>query len=190
MNTPRIRIKNLTKAYNNQVVFENLNLELDSGNVYFLTKENGSGKTTFFKCLLRECGFKGKIVDQGLVYAYLPEKPKLPKFVSVKAFILMFLDHLENFTFIDKYLAAFKILKYQNQPIDKLSKGTKQKVAIIKTLLSDADVYLFDEPLSGLDQESRKTFFRMISTVENKIIIIATHYFSEYQLQHKKVILE
>lgn len=188
MNTPQIIIKNLTKEYRSQVVFADLNFKLDSSKIYFLTKENGGGKTTFFNCLLRECGFSGKIIDYGLSYCYLPEKPLLPDFISVKTFISMFIDNVSD-TLINQYLALFKISKYQNQLICKLSKGTKQKIVIIKTLLSNADVFLFDEPLSGLDQESRNTFFKLIAEMNNKIIIIATHYLYEYPLKQMKVIL-
>ncbi len=190
MNTHRIIIKNLTKIYKEQVILENISLVLDVNNIYFMTKENGGGKTTFFRCLLRECGFSGTIEDRKLAYTYLPEKPYLPSYVTVKTFLVMFLDDMDKYQLIEKYLYEFNILKYKDYYLNRLSKGTKQKVAIIKTILSNADVFLFDEPLSGLDKESRKTFFKMISKIKDKIIVIATHYYKEYNVKNKKVILE
>jgi ABC-type multidrug transport system ATPase subunit len=71
-----------------------------------------------------------------------------------------------------------------------LSKGTRQKVLIIKTLLSKADVYLFDEPLSGLDLKSRYTFMALVKTLQEqgKIVIIASHFYDDYKFSNKKVI--
>ena len=71
---------------------------------------------------------------------------------------------------IEEYLMLFGIIQYQNKYIHQLSKGTKQKALIIKTLLSNADVFLLDEPLSGLDNKSRIVFMSLIKELQNKEI--------------------
>ena len=189
----KILINNLSKSYRNNKVFSNVNEVFFSDYIYFLTSENGRGKTTFFKCLLKETSFKGDIIDNEMVYSYLPDRVIIPKYVKLKDFIKMYLD-IDFKTFygpiIDDYLMLFDIIKYKNKYMHELSKGTRQKVLIIKTLLSKADVYLFDEPLSGLDLKSRYTFMALVKTLQEqgKIVIIASHYYDEYKFSNKKVI--
>lgn len=187
-----IRINNLSKSYAENLVLDSINCVLNSSKVYFLTSGNGSGKTTFFNCLLREISFDGKIIDQDLIYSYLPDKVKLPIYVKVIDFITMFLDNnnIEINNKISYYFELFKISKYRNYYVNQLSKGSKQKVLIILTLLSVADVYLFDEPLTGLDYNSRLIFMEEVKSLQsnNKIVVIASHYYDEYKLSNKEVI--
>lgn len=188
-----IKTINLCKSYSKNIIFKNLNLTLNSNNVYFLISENGSGKTTFFKCLLSETKYSGKVLDDNIIYSYLPDKVKLPFYVTVINFLNMFLSvdyKINSEDFVDKYLRIFDILKYKNRFMHELSKGTKQKVLIIKTLLSNADVYLFDEPLAGLDYNSRRCFMNELKLLQekNKIVVIASHYYNDYNFSNKKVI--
>ena len=128
------------------------------------------------------------------MYAYLPEKVNFPFLVRLKEFIKMYLelDDIVDFEAkIEEYLMLFGIIQYQNKYIHQLSKGTKQKALIIKTLLSNADVFLLDEPLSGLDNKSRIVFMSLIKELQTKekIIIIASHFYNEYSFENKKEIL-
>lgn len=189
----QIIIENLSKFYGKKCILKDINLILNNQNIYFLTSANGSGKTTFFKCLLDETKYKGKIIDKNLTYAYLPEKVITPDFVTVIDFLRLYLgiDYKEvDEDLIDEYLEKFNIFEYKNTYVNKLSKGTKQKVFIIKMILSNADVYLFDEPLAGLDFKSRKVFMKFLNELyqRKKIIIVASHYYDEYDLMNKKEI--
>lgn len=184
-----LQIIDLCKRYGLNVIFNHFSYLFLPGYVYFLTQENGAGKTTFFKCLLREISFKGTIDDKNKVYVFLPDKVILPEYTKVIDFIIMFLgDDLDIKNRINEYLELFGIDEYKDVFINKLSKGTKQKVLLIKTLLTDADVYLMDEPLSGLDKNARKIFMKIINELKmkDKIIIIATHYFHDYDFDNKK----
>lgn len=187
-----ISIKNLQKYYGKNKILNDVNIDLSSEYIYFLTAENGKGKTTFFKCLLKETSFSGQIYDNNIKYAYLPERVNYPSFINPINFIKLFLD-LEkesDISIIKSNLKDFEILKYKEQNINTLSKGTKQKILIIKTLLSDADVYLFDEPLTGLDLFSRMMFMKKVNSLneQGKLVIISTHYYNEYEFHNKKVI--
>ena len=187
----RILIDNLCKNYGRNSIIVNLCAELDCKNIYFLTSENGSGKTTFFKCLLKETKYTGQIIDNNMKYAYLPDRALFPFLVILEEFIKMFLDLDFKYYYgplIDDYLKLFDILKYKKMYLHQLSKGTKQKALIIKTILSNADVYLFDEPLAGLDQRSRSVFMLLVKQLQEqeKIVVIASHYFNEYQFDNKK----
>ncbi len=188
-----IEICNLEKKYHNNLILNIKDLVLDSSNIYFLTQSNGCGKTTLLKCLFNEISYEGLIKDTNKRYVYAPEKVSFPQFISSISFIknFLFADKDSSLdSLINKYFEYFSIDQYKDTYIDKLSKGTKQKIVLIKTLLSDADVYLFDEPLSGLDVNSRCNFMNLIKELNkmDKIIIIATHYYEEYPYENKKVI--
>ena len=189
----QILIKDLCKRYGPNIVISNIRTELNSEYIYFLISENGSGKTTFFKCLLKETKYHGYIIDNGMKYVFMPEKVRFPYVLTMLDYFKMFLEKEYNDNFekvINEYLHYFGIYKYKYQYINRLSKGTKQKILIIKTILSNADVYLFDEPLSGLDKASRSLFMSLIKSLQekDKIIVIASHYYDEYPFDNKKVI--
>ena len=187
-------INKLTKSYGNNLIFQDLSLKLESDKVYFLTSENGSGKTTFLKCLLKETFYEGEIFDKNLKYVYLPERPLVPDYIRMNTFLNTFFlfEHKSvNEIVINHYLSEFEISRFKDSFIKNLSKGSKQKMMIVKTLLEEGDIYLFDEPLSGLDQKSRKKFMDFIYALnkEDKIIIIATHYYDDYYFTNKERII-
>lgn len=188
----QIRISNLHKEYNDITIIQKCSCLLTSDYIYFLTNENGGGKTTFFKCMIKSTKYNGHI-DDLKSFSYLPEKNILPYFSTPCKFLQVFfrLSKLANFEpLIDKYLAMFDILMYKHVPFYKLSKGTKQKVLLIKILNSLNDVLLFDEPLNGLDKPSREVFMKLVhkKQKEGKIIIIASHYYDEYNYENKRII--
>lgn len=187
-------IHSLTKKYGSSVVFENVSMVLSSVDYNFLIGGNGTGKSTFIKCLLDEVKYDGRIEKDNLVFSYSPEKIILPDYITINNFLLLlFVNCNVNITdkekLIDYYLCLFAIEKYKNVVMCKLSKGTRQKVILIQALMNKADVYIFDEPLSGLDDISRKNFISEIKKLKlkSKLIIICTHHLKEYRFKQKKV---
>ena len=187
-------ISNLTKHYGKNEVFNNLNMTFDSSSYNFLVGENGSGKSTLRKCILDEINYQGSIDKKDYKIAYAPEKILLPDYVTLHNFLVMLgisknknIKHVNEL--IDYYLKIFNIEKYKTKLICELSKGTRQKIILIQTLMDSSDVYIFDEPLSGLDEESRKNFIEELKKLksQSKLIIISTHYLNQYKFKYKKV---
>ncbi len=190
----QIITENLTKNYKKRPIFTNVNICLDSSKYNFFIGENGTGKSTMIKCLLDEIKYSGKINKHNLTFSYAPEAILLPEYISVYNFLLLIAmvkrkDKQEVIKLIDNYLKLFVIEKYRYHLIHQLSKGTRQKIILIQALLTKADVYIFDEPLSGLDLESRKNFIVEIRKLKrkNKLIIIATHFIDEYKFRYKNI---
>ena len=159
----QIKVEGLTKKYDKNVIFEDFTTTLDSDSYVFLKGENGSGKTTFINCLLSLVSYEGVIEKEGLVFSYTPEKISLPDYMSVSNFLYLIALNRGKMPSeikeeVKTYLEKFSILEYEKTMFCKLSKGTKQKVLLIQNLMSKSDVYIFDEPLSGLDEESRRVF--------------------------------
>lgn len=183
-----VRLINVSKHYGKRVVLNNLNFSFDKG-LYLVTGENGIGKSTLLKIIYGiSKPTSGRVVNKGDT-SYLPERLKIPNFVTVTEFLRIMLelktntnDYMYIEDSINKYLERFSIYKYKNYKMNTLSKGTVQKIMIIYTLINNGDLYLFDEPLNGLDYSSQMVFISILGELidNNKVIIISTHYISAY----------
>lgn len=186
MNTKLLEIRtiSLTKRYRKYTVFENLNLVFQNDNINFLVSENGSGKSTLIKCILNLIKYDGRIETNCKIKSYCPEKINLPDFITIEYFLSLFNINLEKANLL---LEKFKL--NSNLKVNELSKGMHQKILIIQCLCKEADVYLFDEPLNGLDSKSEKVFLEEIKALfnKNKLIIISSHQIEHYQNMPIKV---
>lgn len=180
MNTKLLEIRtiSLTKKYRKYTVFRNLNLVFKNDYINFLVSENGSGKSTLIKCILNLINYDGEIKTNCNIKSYCPEKINLPDFITIEYFLSLFnINHEKANSLLDK----FKL--NSNLKVNELSKGMHQKILIIQCLCKEADVYLFDEPLNGLDSKSEKVFLKEIKELfdKKKLIIISSHQIEHYQ---------
>ena len=187
-----LEIKNLSKSYDNKEVLKNINLNISSGKIVGLLGKNGAGKTTLIKLindLLVPTG--GEIlvngnrigVDSKKVISYLPEKTYLNKQMKVSEVIDYFKDFYDDFDEIK----AKKLLKDLDLNIDfklsKMSKGMQEKVQLVLVMSRNADLYILDEPLGGVDPATRDYILDTILSNfnENASIIISTHLISDIE---------
>lgn len=190
-----INITNLSKQYRHQKIFDHFNLTIDNQQINFLIGANGTGKSTFLKCLLKLIKYQGRISGHDVVIAYMPEKLMLPDYVKVKDFIALIgkvrgMKEEQIDQKIKELAIKFKMLKHLEKRMIELSKGERQKVLLIQSFLSDADLYIFDEPLNGLDKDAQLVFMNEISNLrkKEKLIIITTHQISLFKFRKKRII--
>lgn len=191
-NSPILECKNLVKTYANSEALKSINLAINRGRIVGLLGPNGSGKSTLIKLangLLTPSS--GEILINGLkpgietkkIVSYLPERTYLNDWMKVSDIINFFKDFYDNFN-PEK---AYSMLKKLNiNPDDKLktmSKGTKEKVQLILVMSREADLYLLDEPIAGVDPAARDYILNTIITNynENATIIISTHLISDIE---------
>lgn len=172
-----LKVENVTKKYSNDYIFKNLNLLITNSNINLVVGYNGRGKSTLLKIILNLITFKGKIDKNFNKIAYCPDKIRLPELIRVKEFL-----DLINLKKDKAYFLTEKFNIDLTKRVGQLSKGMRQKIMLIQCLSKDADAYLFDEPLNGLDEHSIKIFKDEISNLflENKMIIIVTHLISVF----------
>lgn len=184
--------RNLTKKYGSFRALNELNLQVESGQIIGLLGPNGSGKTTMIKIangLLTPT--KGEITIKGMkigkdtkkIVSYLPERTYLNNWMKVKDMINYFSDFYEDF---DSNRAYDMLNKLNISPKDKLktmSKGTKEKVQLILVMSRNADLYLLDEPIGGVDPAARDYILNTIITNYNpqSSIIISTHLIADIE---------
>lgn len=181
-----ITLENVIKKYGNKEVLNIPYFKFEQGKNYLLIGSNGSGKSTLIKCILGiNTLTEGKIKICEKNIGYIPEKVFSADFMKVNEFFKNICS-LYNCLFDDKIIAnyclMFNIPRYIK--LTNMSKGMLQKVMIIQALIHNSNLYIFDEPLNGLDKASQISFLEIVNELKksNKSIIICTHYPQFYDI--------
>ena len=191
---PVISIKNLRMFYGNNEVLKGIDLEIDKGQIIGYIGPNGAGKSTTVKILLGILsGYQGEVKVFGEeISAGSIEYKKRIGYVPETADIYESLTAQEYLTFIGELcgmnndaadgkakhlMSLFGIDEAYHKRISSFSKGMKQKVLIIASLLHNPDILFFDEPLSGLDANSVMVFKEVMSELaaQGKTIFYSSH---------------
>jgi ABC-2 type transport system ATP-binding protein len=181
-----VHIEGLSKSYGSKLALNNLSLDLYRGKIVGLLGPNGCGKTTLLKLLANLLTqYDGTILINGFkpgpetksMISYLPDRNYLSETWTAEDAITFFKDFYNDF---DEKRARFLITKLSidlNAKFKTLSKGTKEKLQLILVLSRKAQLYLFDEPIAGVDPASRDLIFDLILENYNKdaTVIISTH---------------
>jgi len=187
-------VENLTKKYGDVVALNNVSLKIGSGEIVGLLGPNGAGKSTLLKIIvgiLRPTS--GTVVLDGIdilnepeaakkIIGYLPENASLYTALTVTEF-LQFVGKIRAVSDQDldskipESLRAFDIEDKKNALVGSLSKGTKQKVAIIASMLHDPRFLVLDEPLSGLDPKTQRFVNQWITITASRgvTVFLSTH---------------
>lgn len=195
MSSFQVKIEHLSKKYGKKIIINQLSLCLDSENYTFIQGANGSGKSTLVKCLCNLVPYQGTIDKGNHQISYCPEKVVLPEYLSIYEFLFL-MGMVKNIPLltvkerIHHYLKLFSIEQYQQRRLNQLSLGTRQKVLIINALIDCQDIYIFDEPLNGLDATSAPLFIEELKRLkkDGKMIIISTHHPAVYQFENTLII--
>lgn len=187
----KIEIKNLNMSYKHKVL-DNLNLNLEGGQIVGLVGSNGSGKSTLLRILSGlEMTYKGEVLINNkkpdyTTYeevSYQPDKFALDEKLSVKEVVSTYKTFFKDFD-EDKF---YKLFNEFNLPIKskvkEMSKGMREKMQIALSLSRNTDIYLLDEPISGVDPSARKSIINLIlnNFREDSILIISTHLISQIE---------
>ena len=191
-NMKLLEVKNLSKNYDNKEILKDINFSVSSGKIIGLLGKNGAGKTTLIKLINDlltptngEILVKGKKIgiETKKVISYLPERTYLNKQMKVSEVINYFEEFYDNFD----AKKAIKLLKDLDldveQKLSKMSKGMQEKVQLVLVMSRNADLYILDEPLGGVDPATRDYILDTILSNfnENASVIISTHLISDIE---------
>lgn len=191
-NSPILECRNLMKTFANAEALKGINLTISRGRIVGLLGPNGSGKSTLIKLangLLTPTS--GEILIGGnkpgietkKIVSYLPERTYLNDWMKVSDIINFFQDFYDNFNPQKAYSMLEKLNINPNDKLKTMSKGTKEKVQLILVMSREADLYLLDEPIAGVDPAARDYILNTIITNynPNATIIICTHLISDIE---------
>ena len=185
---------NVTKKFGKLTVLRDINAACNKGQSISLIGPNGSGKTTFIKCLL------GMVVpDSGFItfnkqnishdwqyreqIGYMPQIGRYPDNMSIAQILVMMKDiRKKNSAKLDEELIeAFELNKIMDKRMRTLSGGTRQKVSAALAFLFNPEVLILDEPTAGLDPLASEILKDKIRKVkkEGKLILITSHVLSD-----------
>ena len=187
-----VKCNNLCKEFDKKQILDNINLSIPKGKIIGLLGKNGMGKTTLIK-LINDLltPTSGEILINGektgvnskKVISYLPERTYLDKSMKVSQIITFFEEFYENFN-KEKAIKLLKDLDLDiNAKISKMSKGMQEKLQLILVMSRDAELYILDEPLGGVDPATRDYILDtiLLNFKEGASLIISTHIISDIE---------
>lgn len=188
----RIEISNLTKKFGDLTALDDVTVSLEQGQIVGLLGPNGSGKTTLIKILngllqpnSGSVTINGSTpgVETKKVVAYLPDRNALPDYMTASQLMDIYEDFFEDFDRPKAEAMVDDLGINRKQPMKKMSKGTKEKLQLCLVMARQAEVYLLDEPIGGVDPATRDYILRTIISNynENAVVIISTHLISDVE---------
>jgi len=192
-----LEVDSISKKYNKKVILENISFTINAGEVVGLVGPNGAGKSTLMKILVDIVkSDKGKVMicdldikkERDVVMektSFLIEEPSLYDSFTVEEFFKLnaYLRNINEKNLKD----AFEYLGNNfntKKKIKKLSLGMKQEVALATCFMNDSQLYIFDEPINGLDFSNVLKFRKKIAELktQNKSVIISSHILKELEV--------
>lgn len=188
----RIEIEHLTKMFSTITALEDVTLSLERGQIVGLLGPNGSGKTTLIKTMngLLTPTYGGVTINgmaPGVgtkrIVAYLPDRNALPDHMTTLQLMELYADFFADFDRQKAEAMAQDLGIDFTQQMKRMSKGTKEKLQLILVMARQAEVYLLDEPIGGVDPATRDYILKTIISnySEDAIVIISTHLISDIE---------
>lgn len=200
-------IEDLVKTYKNGLTAVNgINLEVDKGDFFGLLGPNGAGKTTTIG-IITDLVIKtsGKIKVLGKDFDKEREEAKRIIGVVPQEFNLSVFDNVEDILITqagyygvprniakkraEKYLKQLDLWDKRNQKAMQISGGMKRKLMVIRAVMHDPELVIFDEPTAGLDVEARRAMWKFMKDLnkKGKTVILTTHYLEEAEQLCKNI---
>lgn len=187
-----LECKDLCKSFDNRVILDNVNIKIERGKIVGLLGKNGQGKTTLIKLIndlltptSGEVLINGKkpSIESKKIISYLPERTYFDKSMKVSDIIKYFKEFYDNFN-EEKALKLLEDLELdKNSRLAKMSKGMQEKVELILVMSREADLYILDEPLGGVDPATRDYILDTILSnfKDGASVIISTHLIADIE---------
>jgi len=202
-----IHVENLTKYYSQLCAVDQINFDIQKGEILGLLGPNGAGKTTTLRMLTGflqpssgSINIKGLSIDRHVLeikklLGYLPESAPLYHDMLVFDYLkyvsaIREIDNDQKLPRIRQLADLCGINEVMSKPIGELSKGYKQRVGLAHAMMNDPEVLILDEPTSGLDPNQIVEIRKIIKEIgKEKTIILSTHILSEAEATCDRIVI-
>ena len=189
---PLVYLDHVTKNYGQAVALMDVSLNIQPGRIIGLLGPNGSGKTTIIKLIngllqpsLGNIYIHGQLPSPASkkVVSYLPDTTYLNENMKIVDANSYFQDFYADFNVQRAYQLLNDLHLLPNQNLTSLSKGNKEKVQLILVMSREADLYVLDEPIGGVDPAARDYILRTIiqNRRPNSSVLISTHLIADIE---------
>ena len=189
---PLVYLDHVTKNYGHEVALMDVSLNIQPGRIIGLLGPNGSGKTTIIKLingLLQPTSGNVYIhgqrpsIETKKVISYLPDTTYLDENMKISEAIRFFQDFYSDFNVARAHKLLTDLQLRPEQRLRQLSKGNKEKVQLILVMSREADLYILDEPIGGVDPAARDYILRTIiqNRRPNSSVLISTHLIADVE---------
>ena len=189
---PLVYLDHVTKNYGHEVALMDVSLNIQPGRIIGLLGPNGSGKTTIIKLIngllqpsLGNIYIHGQLPSPASkkVVSYLPDTTYLNENMKIIDAIRYFQDFYSDFNVQRAYQLLNDLHLQPNKKLNSLSKGNKEKVQLILVMSREADLYVLDEPIGGVDPAARDYILRTIiqNRRPNSSVLISTHLIADIE---------
>jgi ABC-2 type transport system ATP-binding protein len=187
-----VEFKNVCKSFDGKEILKNVSFTINKGKIIGLLGKNGMGKTTIIK-LINDLltPTSGEVLINGnkpgieskKIISYLPERTYLDKNMNISQVFKFFTEFYEDFNInkARKLLEDLNLIESDN--LSKMSKGMLEKLQLILVMSRDADLYILDEPLGGVDPATRDYILDTILSnfKEGSSVLLSTHLISDIE---------
>jgi ABC-2 type transport system ATP-binding protein len=203
-----VEFKNVFKVFDQKEILHDISFKVNKGKIVGLLGKNGMGKSTIIKLLnglLTPTSGEVLInnlkpgVESKKIISYLPERTYLDKSMSVNEILIFFNEFYEDFNLSTARKLLYDLNLDETTNLNKMSKGMLEKLQLILVMSREADLYVLDEPLGGVDPATRDYILDTILSnfKEGSSILISTHLISDIErilddvifVDHGKIVL-
>lgn len=177
-----LTVDNLSKSFSNTPILKNVNFSLELGKICLIIGNNGSGKTTFLKCLSGLMNYESGTINFNSNNGYLFLSDKLNIFGDLTIeenlkVLSIYHNHTFDQSVFNESLDILNIKQFKDLPLKFLSRGNLQRNKLCIAMNLNWDYLLIDEPFSNLDKDGVKIFNELFNNfkLKNKSIIFSTH---------------
>ena len=199
MNSPIVKVQNLSHRYAIQWAIKDISFELNQGGVYGLLGANGAGKSTIMNILcgvlrpsqgvvkIRDIDMMKHPIDAKKFIGFLPQHPPVLSDLTVAEYLkhsarIRLMPSASIPGAIEEVMEKVSISHFRNRLIKNLSGGFQQRVGIAQAIIHKPDLVVFDEPTNGLDPNQILEVRKLIREIaDERTVLLSTHILQEVQ---------
>ncbi len=174
-----IKLKNISKAFNDEIVLSDFSYQFQPEKKYLIIGESGIGKTTLLNIIMGlQKADKGMVESRCKFSCSFQQTRLFEKYTVIEN--LKIINNNENL--LNKMISNLLGQQYTHKPVFSLSGGQKQKVSIIRAMISNSDCVILDEPFNGLDDNNIDLCIKFImDNLNSRTLIISSHIIQHLQ---------